>query len=127
MKQNLKSKILQNIKSKLNKTLYSINLFPFLNFDWTTGPENLTSFQQLIYGIIIISISLLWCFINVTGYFITIYVIKYTDIETKYPKYIKIINYFKKYTYLSIILEILFIVITLLSLIGICCYILWFN
>nr|YP_010759106.1 hypothetical protein QEO35_mgp13 [Hericium alpestre]WEX32020.1 hypothetical protein [Hericium alpestre] len=118
---NKKSIFLFNKKNqKLDKYLYSANLIPFLNFDWTIAPENMSSLQQIFWGLLGLNIVLLWCLIDVLGYFITLYAIKYVDLENKYKNYIKIINYFKKFTYLNIIIELVFIFVTLLTIIGLC-------
>nr|YP_009348169.1 hypothetical protein [Hericium coralloides]APX41122.1 hypothetical protein [Hericium coralloides] len=110
---------------KLDKYLYSANLIPFLNFDWSAGPDNMTAFQQLFFGLLGFAIVLLWCFINVIGYFIVLYIINYTDLENKLGKYHFIIKYYKKITFFSIIIEIIFIFITLITIIGLCIFIVY--
>nr|YP_010759079.1 hypothetical protein QEO35_mgp40 [Hericium alpestre]WEX31993.1 hypothetical protein [Hericium alpestre] len=104
----------------IGKYLYSANLIPFFNFDWSAGPENMSGFQQLFFGILGFAIVLLWCFINVIGYFVVLYLINYTDLENKLGKYHFIIKYYKKITFFSIIIDIIFIFVTLLTIIGLC-------
>src|SRR5271154_6529103 len=83
-------------------------------------PETASGMDKFLFGILLISIILLWCFISITGYFLTLYLIHYTNIANKYPKYIKIINFFKNINIIYIIIEIIFIIIILVSSIVMC-------
>ena len=58
------------------------------------SPSNLTDFQLFLWFLVVLCLLTLWSIIDIIGYLIAIYLIKYTDVETKYPKYVKIINYF---------------------------------
>ena len=53
----------------------------------------------------ILTLIALFCFINVIGYFLSIYLINIYDIKNKYPKFNKIIKYYENYNLLFIILE----------------------
>ena len=107
--------------------IHTISFIPFFNLDMNIAPNSMDSFQQIIFAILVLSIILLWSFINVIGYFGVLYGIKYIDIENKYAKYKNIIDYFKKLNYFFIILETILILTILLSVIGICSYLLYFS
>ena len=65
------------------------------------------------------------CFVNVLGYFISLYLINKYDIENKYPKFKKIIRYYEKSTLFFVIFEgilciliLIFVIIINLILCG---------
>ena len=90
-------------------------------------PDNLSEYQQLVFWVMVLAIIALWCFIDIIGYLISIYVLKYTDVEKKYPKWKGLINYFLKANYLFIIFEIFYIVVIYIFIIGICISLLLLN
>ena len=90
-------------------------------------PNNLSESQSLIFYLTILAIIALWCFIDIIGYLGSAYLIKYVDIENRYPKFKKIINYFKNSNIVLIIIEIIFIVSILLGAIAICIILLYFK
>ena len=90
-------------------------------------PDSPSGLDRMLFGILLLSILLLYSNVNVRGYFLTLYVIKYTDFENKYPKFKKIINYFKNSNIVLIIIEIIFIVSILLGAIAICIILLYFK
>ena len=53
----------------------------------------------------ILNIVALFCFINVFGYIVSLYILDKYNVEEKYPKLILIINYFKKSSQFTIIVE----------------------
>ena len=78
-----------------------------------------SSINNIFIGIFILTLISILCFINVLGYLSVCILIQNCtgqNYEEKYPKFIKIINYFKKGTILYVIIEAL---ICLLSLIFI--------
>lgn len=50
---------------------------------------------QFAYGVLLISLVAFFCFTNIVGYLIVIYLIQKSDYETKYPKFARLINYYK--------------------------------
>ena len=71
------------------------------------------------FNMFILSLITLVCFINIIGYFISIYLINKYDVEKRYPKYIKIIRYFEKSQILFVIIEIIEIIICFSCLMAI--------
>jgi hypothetical protein len=103
--------------------MMSFSIFPFLNLDPAIllDIQTPTSLQKLLIGLVGIFILELLIFLSIVGYLITLYIIKYTEIEQKYPKLKIIINYYKNTNLIFIIFEVLFFVIfnvTLIILFG---------
>jgi len=68
-------------------------------------------------GIFILSLICLLSFINVVGYLTAIkFIIKY-NIESKYPKFKFIINYFEKCSEISIIIEVIICLLFLIFIV----------
>jgi len=84
--------------------------------------ETSSSITNIFTGIFILTLISILCFINVLGY-LSVYIIiqahKDKDYEEKYPKFIKIINYFKKSTILYIIIEALICLLSLMYILFI--------
>ena len=99
----------------------------FSFIDVSVLPDTASGMDKFLFGILSISLILLWCIINITGYFLTLYIIHYTDLANKYPKYTKLINYFKNANIMYIIIEIIFIIIILLSTIAVCIKLIYFH
>ena len=55
----------------------------------------------------ILSLIILFCFVNIIGYFISIYLINKYNVEERYPKYSKLIRYFEKSRIFFVTIEIL--------------------
>jgi hypothetical protein len=68
-----------------------------------SGGSNL----DISYGVFLLSLIALICFINVLGFMSAHIFIQKKDYETKYPKIKKIINYYKNSSLLYAILEAL--------------------
>jgi hypothetical protein len=64
-----------------------------------------------------LSLIALLCFINVLGYFLSLYILDKYNIETRFPKLSKIKTYYKNTTLIFIIYESLFCIFCLLFLI----------
>jgi hypothetical protein len=63
----------------LRNNNYIIAFYPFSIFDFSSIiPDNITNLQKFIFGIIILLILTLWCFIDIVGHFIVLYLIDYT-------------------------------------------------
>ena len=115
---NKKKEILLNMNRSI---IYAI--LPII--DWSILPDTPTGFHKFLLGILGLSIILLWCFINVIGYFIVLYGIKYINLEVKYPKLKRVINYFYNMNYIFIIIEIIYILVILITVIVICILLLY--
>jgi hypothetical protein len=76
------------------------------------------------FNILILSLIILVCFINLIGYFISIYLINKYDVEKKFPKYFKLIRYYEGSTLFFIVVEILICLLSLLAIILLCFFIL---
>ena len=111
-----------------NKKFYPLGLalLPFINSDMFSVPESLSGLNKMIFSILIITVLLLYNIINIVAYFGALYIIKYTDLESKYPKLKVIINYYKNTSLVFLIIEITFVILTLLTVIGLCLYLLYF-
>lgn len=78
------------------------------------GSENLTNYA---FGVMILSLVALLCFINVLGYFMSFYILDKYNIETRFPKLNKIKTYYQNSTIIFILFESLFCILILLFLI----------
>jgi len=94
---------------KLNRNIQrtqSFSLFAFilsqLNLNVDETATNLTQFS---YGIFLLSLVALICFINVLGFMVTYIFIQKGNYEQKYPKLSKFINYYKKTTLIYVSIE----------------------
>jgi len=105
-----------NDKDKKDNLIQSFTL-PFIlsNLDINI-PENASSLTNVSYGVFLLSLIALFCFINILGYFIAYILVLRGDYENKYPRLKWYINFYKKTTILSLIIEIIFCFISLLLL-----------
>ena len=70
---------IKKIIFRLRNNNYIISFYPFSIFDFSSIiPDNITNLQKFIFGIIILLILTLWCFIDIVGHFIVLYLIDYT-------------------------------------------------
>jgi len=69
--------------------------------------ESASSNLDISYGVFLLSLIGLICFINVLGFMSAHIFIQKKDYETKYPKFKKIINYYKKSSLVYAFLEAL--------------------
>lgn len=111
-----------NKKKNKKKNLKIVNNFlPFtliLSKLDVNIPENASSLLQLSYGVFLLSLIALVCFINILGYFIAYILVLRGDYENKYPRLKWYINYYKKTTIIYLILEIVFCFIALFLLVS---------
>ena len=80
-------------------------------------PADAEPFVTFSFNTLILSLIILFCFINIIGYFTSIYLVNKYNIESKYPKYAKYIRYFEKSRIYFVLVEILlcfFCIITIL-------------
>ena len=59
------------------------------------------------FNMLILSLIILVCLINIIVYFISIYLINKYDVEKRYPKFIKIIRYYERSQIFFVIIEII--------------------
>ena len=76
-----------------------------------------SSLNQFAFGIFIISITGLLCFLNISFYLISYYLIQKGNYEDKYPRFRKLINYYKNISMFNLTIEIIICFICLLSLV----------
>ena len=76
-----------------------------LDINIPEGSENLTNYA---FGVMVMSLIAILCFINVLGYFISFYVLKKYNLETRFPKLNKIKAYYQNTTLMFICFEALF-------------------
>ncbi len=85
------------------KYLYS---FPvILNNFSVSASDSDPVVSQLAYGVFLISLVALFCFINILGYIISYYLIQKGNYELKYHKLKRVINYFNRVTLAYFIIE----------------------
>jgi hypothetical protein len=92
--------------------------FPFIfyNLDINVNESDPT-ITQFAYGVFLISLVAFFCFINIAGYVIVIFLIQKSNYETKYPKFARFINYYKNINLVFLSVEILLCFICLILLI----------
>ena len=76
-------------------------------------PQDLHGIKLFFISLGGLSLLNLWCFIDIIGFLISLYLVKYTDVEAKYPKWKKFIAFFKNQTYFFIGLQIVYIFLNL--------------
>lgn len=76
-----------------------------------------SSFTQFSYGVFLLSLIALICFINIIGFMIGYILIQRGNYEIKYPKLSRFIKYYKNSTLIYITIEVLLCLICLLLLV----------
>jgi hypothetical protein len=101
-----------------NNNIKYLFSFPFVlyNLDINVNDSD-PIITQFAYGILLISLVAFFCYINIAGYVIVIYLIQKSDYETKYPKFARFINYYKNVNLVFLSIEILLCFICLILLI----------
>lgn len=108
-----------------NNNLYS--LLPFITGYITNSVDSISSVNKVISGVLIITVTILFCLMNIIGYFGGLYIIKHTDLESKYPKLKPIVKYYHNTNIVLLIIEIIFVFFVLLFVIGFCIYLLYYS
>ena len=102
-------------KNHKNKYHYSFILpLIFSKLDIDVSNIKVTDFS---YAILILSIIALYSFINIIGYMVSYIYIQNGNLEMKYPRFKKIIAYFKKSSLFFITIEVIIVIFCLLTLI----------
>lgn len=117
----LKKRVLvNNINSHYNKTMTSFT-FPFiLNLFGVEIPDTNEPILGFAFSVFTLCLITLISFINILGYFASIYFINKYNVNSifiNYPWIIKILKYYEKSTLFIIIVEIIFILLSLIFLI----------
>jgi hypothetical protein len=107
------------IKRKIRKNNYSqsFSLAFILSYLDINIPENASTLTKYSFSVFLLSLIAILCFMNVLGFLITYILIQKGNYENTYPKFKKIINYFKKSTIFYVIIEALICFTCLLMLI----------
>jgi hypothetical protein len=106
---------------------YYFSLLPIINWDIFTVPATMSGLNKIIFGILGFAIILLYSIINIVAYLGIMYIIKYTNLEDKYPKLKPIIKYYQGTSTIFLIIEIIFVIGSLLIIIGLCLHLLYIN
>ena len=108
------SKFYLNLKSGLKFNYIIPFIFSRLGADIPKDAEPIVTFS---FNILILSLIILFCFVNIIGYFISIYLINKYNVEERYPKYSKLIRYFEKSRIFFVVFEGLMCISILLFMI----------
>lgn len=103
-----------NTNIKISQSFFSF-IFSHLNLNVDDTASNLI---QVYYGVFLLSLVALICFINILGFMISYILIKKGNYEIKYPKLKKIINYYKNSTLVYVSIEAFLCLICLSFLVG---------
>jgi hypothetical protein len=105
-----------------NKFIINDNCYSF-NLAWILSQLNLNideSSSQLVnfnYGVFLISLVGLFCFINIIGYILAYFLLKKIDYEKNYPRLSKILDRYKKFSYFYFFLDVIICFICLSALV----------
>lgn len=93
--------ILQVIQKAINKnSLIKSFSLPFILSNLNINvPENASSLTNVSYGVFLLSLIALFCFINIIGFFTVYILVLKGDYENKYPRFKRYINFYKKRYY----------------------------
>ena len=107
---------------KLNRKIKRTQSFSFVAFILSqfnlNVDETASNLTQFSYGIFLLSLVALICFINVLGFMITYILIQKGNYEQKYPKLSKFINYYKKSTLIYVSIEAFLCLVCLILLVS---------
>lgn len=62
---------------------------------------------QLAYGVFLLSLIAILCFLNILGYLLAYYLIQKGNYEEKYPKLAGLVNYYKKVNFIFLTIEVI--------------------
>ena len=68
-------------------------------------PDSLEPLAELGFFFGLISLSVLYCFLNIFGYLISITLLRYYELEKKYPKFSSFLKRFEKIPFFLLIIE----------------------
>nr|YP_009504217.1 hypothetical protein [Lactifluus hygrophoroides]AWX52942.1 hypothetical protein [Lactifluus hygrophoroides] len=102
--------MMKQIKNKVTH-LSSLPLI-FYNLDINVSDSD-PVIAQLAYGVLLLSLVAFFCLINIVGYILAYYFVQKGNYEVKYPKFAKLIKYYKKTTLVFLTIEIILCLICL--------------
>ena len=102
------------IMNQIKNRVTHLSSFPliFYNLDINVNDSD-PVIAQLAYGVFLLSLVAFFCLINIIGYLLTYYLIQKGNYEVKYPKFSRIINYYKNTTLVFLIVEIILCLVCL--------------
>lgn len=68
-------------------------------------PKDAEPMAEYAFNVGLISLSVFFCFINIFGYLISIYILKYYNLDSKYSKLKYFFNRFEKASIIFLIIE----------------------
>jgi len=83
---------------------------------------SLRGIEKVMFSLLILNVIILWCFINIGAYIMSNYVVDLLKLVEKYPRLKSYVNYYKGVNSTFIIVELIFILVIILSIIGACLY-----
>lgn len=90
-----------------------------LNIENVSSVENNSDpLLKYAFNMFVLSSIVLICFINIIGFIVSMYLLNKYDIEGKYPKLIKFINFFKKTSEINILIEIFVALLFLIAIVA---------
>ena len=117
----------RNVRQFVRPSKFYLNFKPDLKFNYIIPfifsrlgadiPKDAEPIVTFSFNILILSLIILFCFVNISGYFISIYLINKYNVEERYPKYQKLIRYFEKSRILFVITEIILCLFCLIIII----------
>ena len=110
----MNQKVQINNRKNINHSFSLPLILGMLDIDPTQLNTNLSNYA---YGVFLLSLVALLCFINVLFYITIHYLIQVRNYELKYPKLNKIINLYKKVNILYIFIEALICFVCLILIV----------
>ena len=117
----------RNVRQFVRPSKFYLNFKPDLKFNYIIPfifsrlgadiPKDAEPIVTFSFNILILSLIILFCFVNIIGYFISIYLINKYNVEERYPKYSKLIRYFEKSSLFFVVFEGIMFIFFMLSII----------
>lgn len=114
----------KNKNNGKNSTILKNDKFYSFNLAWILSQFNLdideSSSSQLVnfnYGVFLVSLVGLFCFINIIGYIIAYFLLQKVDYEKNYPRLSKWIDRYKNFSYFYFCLDVTICFLCLFTLV----------
>lgn len=110
-------KLMKTLKIQImtNKNNYSFLPFILSQLDISVSSTD-SSILQLSYAVCLLSLIALYCLFNIIGYMTAYIIVQNGNYEEKYPRFKKIISYYKKASLVFIIIDVIFCITCLFIL-----------
>lgn len=114
-----------SLSARVGRAKYKYNyIIPFIFSSLGSNiPKDAEPIVTFSFNILILSLIVFFCLINITGYFISIYLVNKYNVEKRFPKYSKLIRYYENSRIFFVIIEIiicyLFLIIIIVLNLGI--------